>query len=98
MVFKYKTLEDGIDLLSKNNDNLWNHKFIEGYNHKCFVCNSLEDEHRSIKNILMRKISTIEEGPASFNFNCLPVTMARILEIKLSTTIKSVLLISIIGI
>ncbi len=44
IVFRYKDIDDAVDLLSKSN-NAWNHKFIKGFKNKCFVCDDVEKNH-----------------------------------------------------
>jgi hypothetical protein len=58
LVYKYKSVEEGLELLSKSEESLWNHRFIEGDLERCFICEDLESQHRSIKTILEKKATT----------------------------------------
>jgi hypothetical protein len=57
LVNKFKTLDEGVELLSKTNS-LWNHKYIDGFDERCFICDSPEALHRSLKTILQNKVPT----------------------------------------
>jgi hypothetical protein len=60
LVFKYNSIEDGVELLNKNSEGLWNHKYIEGEDNLCFVCDSSEDEHRSLKRFASKSIHNLD--------------------------------------
>lgn len=49
LVYKYKTTDEGIEYLSKNSEGLWNHKYVESDEEKCFICQGIELEHRDLK-------------------------------------------------
>jgi E3 ubiquitin-protein ligase RNF14 len=46
LVHRYRDVSEAIDLLSKT-QNLWNHKFIDGFNNKCFICDDFKNSHKS---------------------------------------------------
>jgi hypothetical protein len=50
LVHKYRTAEEGIELLSKTNG-IWNHQYVPGYN-KCFICDDNEKSHRGQRNTI----------------------------------------------
>lgn len=60
LVFKYNSVEEGVELLNKNSEGLWNHKFIEGEDNLCFICDSSEDEHRSLKRLVSKTIPNLD--------------------------------------
>jgi len=45
LVYRYKDISEAIELLSKTH-NMWNHKFLDGFNNKCFICDDLENFHK----------------------------------------------------
>lgn len=57
LVHKYSCLEEGLEILSKTED-LWNHRYIDVLD-KCFICGEFEYNHRSMKNMLMKKSSIL---------------------------------------
>jgi hypothetical protein len=59
LVYKYKTTEEGIELLSKNSDGLSNHRFIESDEEKCFICQEYENDHRDLKRISINKKQSV---------------------------------------
>jgi len=52
LIYKYSTIEEGLELLYKNQDGKYNHRFIESDERICFICDEEEKSHRSIYNIL----------------------------------------------
>jgi hypothetical protein len=54
LAYKYKTTEEAIEILSKNSEGLWNHKFIEVEDRLCFVCETTQDEHRNIRRMTLQ--------------------------------------------
>lgn len=59
LVYRYRTPEEGLEILSKNDQDLWTHRFVN-CNWKCFICNEDESGHLSLELKLKRK-STIEK-------------------------------------
>lgn len=55
LVYKYQTIEEGLELLYRSQEGEWNHKFIESDENLCFICEEQEINHRSINKILNRK-------------------------------------------
>lgn len=55
LAFKYKNIEEAIELIDKTEFSLWNHKFIESDNHICYVCGDSELNHKSVDKFLRRK-------------------------------------------
>jgi hypothetical protein len=89
LVHKYSTLDEGIEILSKT-DNLWNHKFVECYLEKCFMCGEFENAHRSFKTILMKKNSIVlDDQKIKEAMNRQAATNYGSINKKLGTIIKS---------
>ncbi len=57
LAFKYSTIQKAIEILDKDSEGLWIHKFIESDNFNCFVCEEKEDRHHSLITILAKKES-----------------------------------------
>jgi hypothetical protein len=76
LAFKYQNVEEAIEIMSKNSDNLWIHKYLKGEDDLCFVCDHIENEHRDIK-----RLSKFSSKP-SFNID------NRFLEKKFSFSVK----------
>jgi hypothetical protein len=56
LVYGFSTVEEGLEILGKNKNNEWEHKFIESDDKKCFICEEKEINHRStIKKLLSRR-------------------------------------------
>lgn len=82
MVFRYQTVEDGIEALSKNSEGLWNHRYYAGEDDLCFICDFGPDDHRNIRmltrapskpviqinpSVLEKKLSIKKEPEKEFN-------------------------------
>jgi ariadne-1 len=47
LVHRYRDISEAIELLSKF-QNLWNHKFINGFHNKCFICDDFKNLHKPL--------------------------------------------------
>ncbi len=45
LALQYETIEDAIEIMSKNSNDLWNHKFFAGEDELCFICDQMPSAH-----------------------------------------------------
>jgi len=55
LAFKYKNTAEAIEIIDKTELSLWNHKFILSDKNFCFVCGDIENNHKSLQNVLKKK-------------------------------------------
>ena len=55
--FKYKSIEEALEILEKDSEGLWIHKYIESDDNNCFVCAEKEEKHRTLNLVLEKKNS-----------------------------------------
>ena len=55
LIYRYKDINEALEILSKTNE-VWNHKFIEGFKNKCFICDNLINNHKKIENLFSNNL------------------------------------------
>ena len=58
--FRYKSIEEALEILEKDSDELWLHKFIESDDGNCYVCNEKEEKHRLLSIVLTNRYSDVQ--------------------------------------
>ncbi len=55
LIYRYSTIEEGLELLYKNQEGEYNHKFIVCDENLCFICREDEKCHRNLNRFLTNK-------------------------------------------